>query len=135
MDAIHPVRDQALWQALEAGAAHFDQGRFWHAHESWEDGWRAYDGPDRHYLRGLIQLAAAGYHLVRGRSSAAQAVLRRAPRNLSGCDPLRWPFDTGHLLCICAALEAGCTRPQVPAPPRLRLGPMLAAAQREAKAT
>src|SRR5687768_5239958 len=43
------------WQALRAGAAHFDQGRYWSAHEAWEEVWRAYHGADRHYLKGLIQ--------------------------------------------------------------------------------
>ena len=120
----HPV----LWRRLQEGAVAFDQRRFWSAHEAWEDGWRGYQGPDRDYLKGLIQLAAAGYHLQRGRRSAALAVLERAPRNLSVADPSRWPFDCGHLLTVCAALSQGCRKPQLPAPPRLRLGPMLAAA-------
>ena len=117
-----------LWRRLQEGAVCFDARRFWAAHEAWEDGWRGYAGPDRSFLKGLIQLAAAGYHLQRGRRSAAMAVLERAPRNLA-VDPSNWPFDVGHMLTVCAALSQGCRRPQLPAPPRLRLTPMLRHAQ------
>jgi len=47
--------------ALRRGAALFDQGRFWDAHEAWEEAWLEEDGEVRVFLQGLIQVAA-GYH-------------------------------------------------------------------------
>ena len=47
--------------ALRRGAALFDQGRFWEAHEAWEEAWLEEDGDVRLFLQGLIQVAA-GYH-------------------------------------------------------------------------
>ncbi len=47
--------------ALRRGAALFDQGRFWDAHEAWEEAWLEEDGEVRLFLQGLIQVAA-GYH-------------------------------------------------------------------------
>ena len=47
--------------ALRRGAALFDEGRFWDAHEAWEEAWLEEDGEVRLLLQGLIQVAA-GYH-------------------------------------------------------------------------
>ena len=47
--------------ALRRGAALFDEGRFWDAHEAWEEAWLEEEGDVRLFLQGLIQVAA-GYH-------------------------------------------------------------------------
>ena len=47
--------------ALRRGAALFDEGRFWDAHEAWEEAWLEEEGEVRLLLQGLIQVAA-GYH-------------------------------------------------------------------------
>ena len=52
---------------LEEGAGLFDDGRFWHAHESWEDLWndlKRRTAPDKEILlvQGLIQTAAMLLH-------------------------------------------------------------------------
>ena len=44
---------------LAEGIALFNQGRFWEAHEAWEDAWLAEEGPTKLFLQGLIQLTAA----------------------------------------------------------------------------
>ncbi|GGO32444.1 DUF309 domain-containing protein [Deinococcus humi] len=46
-------------QAFEEGAALFNQGRWWHAHEAWEGPWLTAAGQDRAFLQALILLAAA----------------------------------------------------------------------------
>ena len=48
-------------ECLRRGAALFDAGRFWDAHEAWEEAWLEEDGEVRVLLQGLIQVAA-GYH-------------------------------------------------------------------------
>lgn len=37
----------------------FNTGHFWHAHEQWEECWRAASDPDATFYKGLIQAAAA----------------------------------------------------------------------------
>ena len=48
-------------QRLERGRALFNSGRYFEAHEAWEDAWREEKGDVRRTLHGLIQIAA-GYH-------------------------------------------------------------------------
>lgn len=51
---------QCSW--LNAGIEHFNAGRFWHAHEDWEDLWKSLKGNASQDLidgvQGLIQIAA-----------------------------------------------------------------------------
>ena len=50
-----------------AGIELFNQGRFWHAHEEWEEAWKAEDDPAmRLFYKGIIQTAAALVHWQRG---------------------------------------------------------------------
>ena len=69
--------------ALRRGAALFDKGRFWDAHEAWEEAWLEEDGEVRLLLQGLIQVAA-GYH---------KATVQLQPNLRSVFDNLRpkWP--------------------------------------------
>jgi predicted metal-dependent hydrolase len=62
--------------AIAAGARLFDAGRFFDAHEVWEDAWRAEAGARKLALQGLIQIAA-GFHkgLVQGRPSGMVRLL------------------------------------------------------------
>lgn len=113
--------------ALARGAELFDRGEWWHAHEAWEDGWRAVTGQHRHYLKGLIQLAAANHHLARGNRSAARRLFDGAARHLADSEPLRWPFDTGVLLAACAVAAARLDGGQAVGALRPKLLPMLAA--------
>ena len=53
------------------GAALFDHGEYFDAHEVWEDLW--HDGPaaDRRFVQSLIQAAVALYHWGRGNQAGA----------------------------------------------------------------
>lgn len=51
---------------LHRGAALFEAGRFFEAHEVWEEAWLEESGGERLVLQGLIQLAAALYKESRG---------------------------------------------------------------------
>ena len=58
-------RQEERW--FHEGAACFDSGRFWHAHEAWEDLWNALkrrSAPlgEIRLVQGLIQTAALLYH-------------------------------------------------------------------------
>ncbi|MCB9728913.1 MAG: DUF309 domain-containing protein [Deltaproteobacteria bacterium] len=94
---------------LAEGLRAFEAGSYYEAHEAWEEVWRQMEqGPDREALQGLIQAAAALYHLERDNLVGARKVgaralerLRRAPSPWCGLR-LR---ALGHVLE--RALDAG----------------------------
>lgn len=49
------------WEALSKGAALYNQGLFWEAHEAWEELWLELEGEQKLFVQGLIQAAAAGH--------------------------------------------------------------------------
>jgi predicted metal-dependent hydrolase len=52
--------------SLERGIELFNQGRYWDAHEAWEEAWMPdRHGPDRGFYKGLIQVAAGNLHYLR----------------------------------------------------------------------
>ena len=51
---------------LRRGVELFNQGRYWEAHEVWEEAWAPdRHGPDRGFYKGLIQVAAGCLHYGR----------------------------------------------------------------------
>lgn len=72
---------------FQRGAALFDSGEYFLAHEVWEELWLAEEGPEKIFLQGLIQAAAAFHHYVRGNFSGAQSLLASAANKLEGFQP------------------------------------------------
>lgn len=60
MTTVELSQQQSDW--LDAGIENFNSGRFWHAHEDWEDLWKSMKGNASQELvdgvQGLIQIAA-----------------------------------------------------------------------------
>jgi predicted metal-dependent hydrolase len=80
-------------EAIANGVDQFNSHDFWHAHESWETLWLASRNPEKRFLQGLIQLAAAYHHVQRGTFSgavrlfdAAHAKLAAFPDDYLGVD-------------------------------------------------
>lgn len=65
----------------------FLEGKFWEAHEIWEDLWRAGDPESRPALQALIQICALGIKLERDERLAAERLRRRALELLTQCSP------------------------------------------------
>lgn len=61
----------------EAGFEAFNSGRFFEAHELWEDLWRETPEPDKKFLQGLIQVAAAFHHHSRSNLLGTERQLQR----------------------------------------------------------
>jgi hypothetical protein len=68
---------------LEAGIILFNSGRYFEAHEAWEDQWRLAGGPLRLYYQGLVQAAVGLAHLDRGNLNGAAAQLGKSVAKLS----------------------------------------------------
>jgi predicted metal-dependent hydrolase len=94
---------------LKEGARLFDAGRFWEAHEAWEQAWkRLPKGSDeRRFYQGLILLAAAFLHRERGKTAPAVRCYRSAMEKLEGL-----PDETMGLdLAALRRAAAGCFEP------------------------
>ena len=88
---------------LAEGTALFNAGKFWHAHEAWEQLWLPARGAEREFLQGLIQLAAAYHHAGRGNARGAMRLFDAALRRLE-------PFAAGHDRIDRAAAVAAARR-------------------------
>jgi predicted metal-dependent hydrolase len=58
------------------GIAQFNRGEFFASHETWEEIWLAALEPDKTFLQGIIQVAAALHHYTRGNLAGAESLLR-----------------------------------------------------------
>lgn len=67
---------------LRRGAGLYNAGRYWEAHEVWEQRWRETAGAERHLLQGLIQMAAAALQSTAGKWEGAARLVARADRHL-----------------------------------------------------
>ena len=68
--------------ALAEGLACYRGGDFFLAHEHWESVWLGLQEPEKGFLQGLIQVAAAFHHLQRGNVAGAVSLLQRALRRI-----------------------------------------------------
>ena len=58
-----PVFTEEDWRDFNRGIELFNERKFWHAHEAWEQVWRRHREDSRLFIQGLIQMAA-GFHLM-----------------------------------------------------------------------
>lgn len=63
---------------LVGGAEQFNQGNYFEAHEEWEKSWYGTEGEENRFLKGLIQVAVALYHLESGNLIGARKVMGTA---------------------------------------------------------
>ena len=59
-------------ETFRRGVSLFNGVRYWHAHEAWEELWRAAPDEDRDFYQGLIQVAAGLLHLQRRNARGAR---------------------------------------------------------------
>jgi uncharacterized protein len=69
--------------AFQRGIEQFNRGEYFQAHETWEAIWLAAFGPDRLFLQGIIQLAAAFHHRQNGNMPGTLSLLRRGLEKLA----------------------------------------------------
>ena len=63
---------------FEDGIKFFNAGRYFEAHEAWEDMWREAGGPLRLFYQGLVQAAVGLHHLSRGNTNGAASQLQKS---------------------------------------------------------
>lgn len=89
--------------ALDRGIAEFNQGRYFQAHEIWEEGWHPAPEPERDFWQGLIQVAVGLTHRQRGNQHGAVKLLRRGAKRLR-------PYGEEHEGVPAAAISAYAER-------------------------
>lgn len=77
------ARTRVFHEKFELGIAQFNSGRFFEAHEIWEDLWRPLAGKPKRVMQGLIQAAVGAHHLQKGNRHGAQSLFRNALDKLS----------------------------------------------------
>jgi predicted metal-dependent hydrolase len=75
------------------GLEQFNSGHFFDAHETWEEIWLASTEPEKTFLQGIIQVAAAFHHFSRSNPEgtrlqleAGLAKLEKCPSTYRGCE-------------------------------------------------
>jgi uncharacterized protein len=80
------------------GMAHFDEGRFFPAHEAWETAWKQARGTrDEEFFKGLSQLGAGYTHYRRGNPHGAFTLIRRGTRRIRPYGPRHREMDVASL--------------------------------------
>jgi len=89
----------AVADLLAQGLLLFNEGRFYDAHEVWEDLWRATtDLPLRTCYQGLIQAAVGLHHLNRRNPIGARSQFGKSIRNLQAGDGTATGLDLENLI-------------------------------------
>jgi predicted metal-dependent hydrolase len=69
------VPDHSDREAFRLGIEQFNSGHFFESHEIWEEIWLRSREPEKTFLQGIIQIAAAFHHLSRGNLRGAKSLL------------------------------------------------------------
>jgi hypothetical protein len=101
---------------LLRGIGQFNDGYFFEAHETWEELWLPSPWPARQFLQGLIQIAAAFVHLMRGEYPGTIRLLDEGTTKIAAFPPDYLGIDGARLLA-----EARAAREELAALGRARL--------------
>jgi predicted metal-dependent hydrolase len=97
---------------LQDGIFFFNDGRYFEAHEAWEDLWRPARGPLRLFYQGLVQAAVGMHHLGHGNVNGARAQLGKSLSKLEQYPALFCQIDNLKLIeglrGVLESLEDGC---------------------------
>jgi len=83
------ARAMAEKSQFQRGIELFNAGNFFEAHEAWEEIWLAATEPEKTFLQGLIQVAAAFHHYSRGNRKGMESLLEAGLTKLA-------QFKDGH---------------------------------------
>jgi predicted metal-dependent hydrolase len=100
MRVLHPdLSAEERARFFQEGIALFNQGRFFEAHEAWEEIWRSTTPKPRDLFQGLIQVAAALHQFLNlNRIDGPRRTLAKARRRLEPYVPAVLGIDISDLL-------------------------------------
>jgi predicted metal-dependent hydrolase len=91
---------QSADKSFRRGVEQFNAREFFGAHETWEAIWLRAPEPEKTFLQGIIQVAAAFHHYRRGNAAGAQSLLNAGRQKLEQLPARYRGLDLGSL---CAA--------------------------------
>ncbi len=99
----------------------FNECEFFEAHDVWEELWQEYNGDDRSFLQGLIQVAVCLHHFVNGNARGAVKLYHSSRNYLRPYLPTRYGIDLQRLFeqledCCREIVESEEEFPQVEIP-------------------
>src|SRR6266481_4010844 len=99
--------DRLFRKGLEA----FNSGRFYEAHEHWEEVWLQTLDPEKMFLQGLIQVAAAFHHYSKANRQGTRNLLQAGLTKIERFPHAHKGLEVEHLRIAVrrwlAALESG----------------------------
>src|SRR5436305_2082081 len=112
MRVLHPeISREERERLFRAGIDLFNRGRFFAAHEAWEEIWRSTMPEPKGLFQGLIQVAAALHqHLDLRRTQGPRRTLAKARRNLEPFAPAALGIDVADLLAQVGRWEGWLVR-------------------------
>ena len=96
------MNDDTTDVRFQEGIGQFNRGQFFEAHETWEEIWLAAQEPERTFLQGIIQVAAAFHHYQRGNHTGAQSLVEAGLKKL---DPFQPVYRGIQLDLLCASAK------------------------------
>jgi predicted metal-dependent hydrolase len=96
---------------LETGIFFFNEGRYFEAHEAWEDLWRQTQGPLRLFYQGLVQAAVGCHHLSRGNVNGGRAQLSKSLAKLEQYPDRFSRIQNGKLVAALRRMLHGSPQP------------------------
>jgi predicted metal-dependent hydrolase len=70
------MNSQEKYRLYQKGLEAFNSSHFYDAHEHWEEVWLETPNPDKKFLQGLIQVAAAFHHYSRANLQGTRNLLQ-----------------------------------------------------------
>jgi uncharacterized protein len=112
-------KDRLYQKGLEA----FNSAHFYDAHELWEEVWLETPNPDKKFLQGLIQVAAAFHHYSRANLPGTRNLLQEGLLKLDSFPEVHGGLEIGELREAVRGWLAALDIGEIPAsrkPPRIR---------------
>jgi uncharacterized protein len=103
-------------EALARGIEHFNAGRYFQAHEAWEEGWHPAPEAERDFWQGLTQIAVGLTHRLRGNAHGAATLLRRGAKRLKSYGDVHMGVPVGTISAFAADAADRVERDGVEAP-------------------
>ena len=95
---LPPLSETEKLEALAKGVREFNSWRFYDCHETLEDVWRAEASDLADFFQGIIKVAAAFHHLLRGNHKGAVTLLGHALTLLQPYRPSCMGLDVRRLI-------------------------------------
>ena len=74
-------------EKFRKGLEQFNNRRFFDAHDTWEEIWLPSPEPEKTFLQGIIQVAAAFHHYTRGNHRGTRSLLEAGLKKLERFSP------------------------------------------------